>query len=121
MTSEQFAYWLQGFVELTGGVPPTKEQWDLMVAHLGTVFNKVTPKLNEIKVPKVVPAMKLPIVTPVLPVATPVEPSPPFNEIMERYRKAQEQRQLPPSSPVFPTYQPTWVLPDAPNLGTFIC
>jgi hypothetical protein len=42
MTPEQFAFWLQGYVELTGGSIPTQEQWDSIVEHLGLLFNKVT-------------------------------------------------------------------------------
>ncbi len=45
MTPEQFAYWLQGFVELHGA-PPTQEQWDSISDHLRLVFTKVTPALN---------------------------------------------------------------------------
>ena len=43
MTSEQFAYWLQGFVEINGGKQPTKEQWQIIQDHLKTIFHKVTP------------------------------------------------------------------------------
>ena len=43
MTSEQFAYWLQGFTELNGGNQPTTEQWKSITEHLQTVFVKVTP------------------------------------------------------------------------------
>lgn len=42
MTYEQFAYWLQGFAEISGEVP-RKEEWDMIKAHLATCFNKVTP------------------------------------------------------------------------------
>lgn len=42
MTTEQFAYWLQGFVELTQGSQPTPEQWKSITEHLQTVFVKVT-------------------------------------------------------------------------------
>ena len=42
MTAEQFAYWMQGFVELNG-VEPTAEQWQSIKEHLATVFVKVTP------------------------------------------------------------------------------
>lgn len=42
MTSEQFAFWLQGFVELNGS-EPTAEQWQSIKDHLKTVFVKVTP------------------------------------------------------------------------------
>lgn len=43
MTAEQFAYWLNGFVELSEWKQPTPEQWKSICEHLGTVFNKVTP------------------------------------------------------------------------------
>jgi hypothetical protein len=42
MTPEQFTYWLQGYAEMNGQ-PPTSEQWEMIKAHLATVFNKVTP------------------------------------------------------------------------------
>jgi hypothetical protein len=45
MTPEQFAYWLQGYAELNTQ-PPTMEQWDVIRAHLATVFNKVTPSIG---------------------------------------------------------------------------
>jgi hypothetical protein len=41
MTPEQFAYWLQGYVELHGE-EPTTAQWDSIKEHLSTVFIKVT-------------------------------------------------------------------------------
>lgn len=44
MTPEQFAYWLQGFSELGG--TPTQEQWDVIRAHLATVFDKKTTDLG---------------------------------------------------------------------------
>lgn len=53
MTPEQFAYWMQGFVELTNGAPPTDAQWAVMVEHLKTVFVKVTPPV--LPVPSVMP------------------------------------------------------------------
>lgn len=42
MTTEQFAYWLQGFAELNSAVP-TQQQWDSIRQHLATVFVKITP------------------------------------------------------------------------------
>lgn len=42
MTSEQFAYWLQGYSEIAGNAP-TAEQWKVVQDHLQTVFTKVTP------------------------------------------------------------------------------
>ncbi|WP_440466889.1 hypothetical protein ACKI1H_27060 [Pseudomonas sp. YH-1] len=51
MTSEQFSYWLQGFVELNGS-EPTAEQWQSIKDHLKTVFVKVTPEVKvDIKAP----------------------------------------------------------------------
>lgn len=46
MTAEQFAYWMQGFSELTGDAMPTPAQWKMMKEHLATVFVKVTPPLR---------------------------------------------------------------------------
>lgn len=45
MTAEQFAYWFQGFAELSP-TPPTQAQWDSMREHVATVFKKVTPPVN---------------------------------------------------------------------------
>lgn len=47
MTSEQFAYWLQGFAELHE-TPPTAEQWQSIREHLALVFTKVTPTLRPV-------------------------------------------------------------------------
>jgi hypothetical protein len=47
MKPEEFAYWMQGFVELQNSdEPPTKEQWQIIKDHLQLVFNKVTPKYS---------------------------------------------------------------------------
>jgi hypothetical protein len=65
MTPEQFAYWLQGFVELTQGKTPNPAQWKSIQDHLGTVFKKVTPPVSqevEVKIgrndPSVLDAMR---------------------------------------------------------------
>ncbi|MCS7758614.1 hypothetical protein ACM7I9_09325 [Pseudomonas aeruginosa] len=42
MTPEQFAYWLQGFVELNGATP-NETQWLQIKDHLKIVFEKRTP------------------------------------------------------------------------------
>lgn len=49
MNEQQFAYWLQGFAELTGDTPPTVEQWKSIREHLATVFVKVTPLVESTK------------------------------------------------------------------------
>lgn len=41
MTSEQFAYWLQGVFEAVP-TPPSQAQWAMIKSHLETVFVKVT-------------------------------------------------------------------------------
>jgi hypothetical protein len=46
MTPENFAYWLQGFVELTQGQTPNPAQWKSIKEHLDLVFKKVTPKVG---------------------------------------------------------------------------
>lgn len=47
MTPEQFAYWLQGFTELTGDLQaPSPAQWQAIKDHLQTVFVKVTPTVG---------------------------------------------------------------------------
>lgn len=46
MTAEQFAFWLQGFVELSPSMQqPTPEQWKAIGEHLQMVFVKVTPPM----------------------------------------------------------------------------
>ncbi|MCU9411996.1 hypothetical protein [Pseudomonas aeruginosa] len=40
MTPEQFAYWLQGFVELNGALP-SETQWLQIKDHLKLVFDHV--------------------------------------------------------------------------------
>lgn len=49
MTPEQFAYWLQGFAEMSAETPPTPEQWECIKAHLGSVFKKTTPTYQGVK------------------------------------------------------------------------
>lgn len=43
MDAQQFAYWLQGFAELSGDNLPTPGQWKSIREHLATCFVKVTP------------------------------------------------------------------------------
>ena len=46
MTAEQFAYWLQGYFEMSNpNVALTAEQTKMVREHLATVFTKVTPPL----------------------------------------------------------------------------
>jgi hypothetical protein len=48
MTHEQFCYWLQDFLELSGeGASMTPEQVKMVREHLATCFVKVTPPLQE--------------------------------------------------------------------------
>lgn len=44
MTTQDFAFWLQGFVELHGQ-PPTEIQWQQIKDHLDLVFKKETPDI----------------------------------------------------------------------------
>jgi hypothetical protein len=43
MTAEQFAYWLQGFMELTSMNHLSTTQFQIVKDHLALVFNKQTP------------------------------------------------------------------------------
>lgn len=47
MTPEQFAYWMQGFVELNSGKAPTEAQWKSITEHLGQIFVKKTPPVKD--------------------------------------------------------------------------
>lgn len=47
MTAEQFAYWLQGRMEMLPNQMPTEEEWKMIKNHLDTVFVKVTSPLNQ--------------------------------------------------------------------------
>lgn len=47
MSPEQFAYWLQGFVELCPEQQPSQAQWNAIKDHLSTVFVKVTAPLGK--------------------------------------------------------------------------
>jgi hypothetical protein len=46
MDAQNFAYWLNGFAELSGDNPPTKTQWKSIKEHLALVFTKVTPPIT---------------------------------------------------------------------------
>lgn len=46
MTPEQFVYWLQGFLELTGTTKIDDWQAKTIKEHLATVFTKVTPAIE---------------------------------------------------------------------------
>lgn len=49
MEHKDFAYWLQGFVELNDGKMPTAAQWKSIKEHLAECFVKVTPPLDKPK------------------------------------------------------------------------
>lgn len=54
MTTDQFAYWLQGFAELNEA-PPTPEQWQAIRDHLALVFHKVTPPFGDLRLTPITP------------------------------------------------------------------
>lgn len=49
MSKKEFCYWLTGYFELSGSTELTSAQVRMIINHLNLVFNKVTPKLEEIK------------------------------------------------------------------------
>ncbi len=46
MTSREFCYWLQGFLELSGAKELTEAQLGQVKEHLALSFIKVTPAVN---------------------------------------------------------------------------
>jgi len=42
MSTYEFAYWLQGYVEINGQLP-SEGEWQIIKDHLQLVFTKVTP------------------------------------------------------------------------------
>jgi hypothetical protein len=83
MTPEQFAYWLNGFVELNGGMV-SDDQWISIKQHLATVFKKVTP------------AMPAPSAAPNYP-----------DVLKDWIEKAQREHRTVPSAPLWPHQWPT--------------
>lgn len=43
MTTEQFVYWLQGFLELSGATTLNEQQIQVIKEHIALVLTKVTP------------------------------------------------------------------------------
>lgn len=62
MTPESFAYWLQGFFELSGTDKLTEKQVQIVKDHLALVFTKVTPERVGKKKKKVKKITDLPVV-----------------------------------------------------------
>lgn len=85
MTPEQFAYWLQGYVELTRNAAPDEAQWKSICEHLSKVFVKTTPQVG--------PAVAHPAVTP--------------KSLEDAIRRFNEQRPAVPTWPFSPGSQPT--------------
>lgn len=96
MTERDFAYWLNGFVELNGGALPTPAQWKSIQEHLAAVFKKVTPAVGE----------------------------PKESDIQKSMREFMEKSKQTPPQPVWPIVQPQpyWFQPNMgfPS-GTVIC
>lgn len=43
MTPNDFAFWLQGFIEMNPNAMVTRTQWEIVKDHLKLVMNKQTP------------------------------------------------------------------------------
>lgn len=43
MSTNDFALWLQGYIEITNGAYPDETQWQIIKDHLKEVFDKQTP------------------------------------------------------------------------------
>lgn len=50
MSPQDFCFWFQGFVELTGGqTRPSETQWEAIKQHLSLVFDKQTMTMEQIE------------------------------------------------------------------------
>jgi hypothetical protein len=49
MTHQEYVKWLQGYVDITGGKYPSKEEWKIITSKLSETFVKVTPQLGGLK------------------------------------------------------------------------
>jgi hypothetical protein len=48
MTSRDFAFWLQGYIEITKGAVPSKDQWKVISNHLNLVFkHEIDPSMPD--------------------------------------------------------------------------
>jgi hypothetical protein len=65
MTPEAFAYWLQGFFELTDSKELSAAQLEVIRNHLKLVFTKVTP---DVKLDEYIPRKPVDAWPPILPV-----------------------------------------------------
>jgi hypothetical protein len=104
MTPENFAYWLQGFVELTQGQTPNPAQWKSIQEHLSEVFKKVTPPVGETKIKVNVDTKDA-------------------QKAVDDLKKAYEElaRQTKEVRPMPTWWQPTWTPPSDWPPGTVIC
>jgi len=56
MTTEQFTYWLKGFMELNETNTLTEKQYQIVKDHLDLVFDKKTPNRDlDVKLPSLTP------------------------------------------------------------------
>jgi hypothetical protein len=84
VTTDQFAYWLQGFFELRAadpemaGKPITPAQEKMIRDHLALVFVKMTPPFVIPSLPVVPPAVDQPPVGPYYPWPPTTDPGLPF-------------------------------------------
>lgn len=53
MNTEQFAYWLQGYSEITNGRLPDADEWKIIQDHLKLVFDKKTPDRQVVSMPTI--------------------------------------------------------------------
>jgi ABC-type sugar transport system substrate-binding protein len=108
MSPENFAYWLQGFVELTQGQTPNPAQWKSIQEHLGLVFKKVTPKVAETVSVKVDVDTK--------------DAQKSVDDLKKAYEElARQTKELNPMPTWWNPTQPTWSPPSGWPPGVTIC
>lgn len=79
MDATQFAYWMQGFVEMTNADSITPEQWKMIKDHLALTMTKVTPAVHKEpqycrRIPSTGPTPYLPFQQPTTPQFLPHNP-----------------------------------------------
>lgn len=55
MTTEQFTYWLQGFMEIANPTTLNEQQVQEIKNHLALTLHKVTPVVNDIRNTNIIP------------------------------------------------------------------
>lgn len=59
MTPNDFAFWLQGFIEMNPNAMVTRTQWEIVKDHLKLVMNKQTPNRTHTLLESIAPTFPM--------------------------------------------------------------